>query len=513
VNRSESPVRTSEMILVVCLLVCLLPLCTYRLEVYPVPWFDEGLGLQAAKNVASTGEYGLRSTEGMVEFHPALQSGPTVVIPIAWVFRLAGTGILQARLVIVFYTVLALVIFYRLVRETSTMRVAFLASLLLIFTFDSEFTSFVAMGRQVLAEVPALAFFWLGTLVWVRTWSGSRRWRLVCTGLLWGLAMVTKVQFALILPVSVMVFWLFDRISVKQLQIDQVLVPVFVSGVCAAMWYGYQMLALSFPVFWQQAAALGAAGGMHLLSFRPRRTLGAIVDLSGSTLLLFGLPGMAYAVKTGWYSRDRKRHQQVFLVLFTLVWSGWYALLSIGWMRYAFVPAAMGVIFAARLLGAVWDWAGQHGERAGGRLRLSPGQLAVGCLIVMLVLSGLVPMARKIAHSPDSGLRDLAEYLNTHIPTDEVIESWEWEVDFLTDHTYHHPPYDVTNSFTELIWYGTPLPPGVYDPLTFRPEYLIRGPFARWTGIYSKDFLSQDWVLIESFGEYDLYEVIAEGQE
>ena len=503
-----------EAILIVGLFICTLALCLYRLEIYPASWFDEGLSLQVSKNLLLYGKYGMMSLpEGLREFDPAIQAGPTILLPVALAFRVAGIGILQARLVMVFYTLLALTVFYWLVREICGRKVAFLASLLLIFTFDHEFTSFVFMGRQVLAEVPALAFFWSGTLFWFRAWKSPRRSALVCPGLLWGLAMLTKVQFVLMLTVALILFWLFDRISGQKLQIRHVLVPVLVGGGCILMWYGYQVLTMDFTDFWQQIMELGSAGGMHLLHFSPRRTMSAVFQLLDSSLILFGLPGMLYTVGSNLQNGEETEYHQVFLVVFTVVWLGWYAFLSIGWMRYAFVPAAMSTIFSARLLGDSWDWAGQSRQVPGHWLPLDPGQVAIGGVIVMLLLSGLLPMAKQIVQSPDNGLQELAQYLNTHIPADVVIESWEWEVDSLTDHTYHHPPYEITNAFTEHVWYGTPVPPDIYDPLAFHPTYLIAGPFAKWTGIYSRDTLEQRCTLIESIGEYDLYEVNTDGEK
>jgi 4-amino-4-deoxy-L-arabinose transferase-like glycosyltransferase len=496
-----------EVILVACLIMCVLFLCLYRLEIYPAPWFDEGLVLQAAKNMAFTGRYELCSTEGCVKFHPAIQTGPTVLLPMALVFRFGGAGILQSRLLIVAYAILALAIFYWLVRTLCDRKVAFLASLLLIFTFDHEFTSFVLMGRQVLAEIPALAFFWLGTFVWIRAWQGSRWLGLVWAGLLWGLAMLTKVQFALMLPVTLVVFWLFDRISSKRLAVHHIVVPMLVSGGCMLIWYGYQIFSLGFADFWQQTMALGSAGGLHFLHFSPRRTVSAILQLMDSSLLILGLPGMLYVVLSSLQSGAERERQQVFLVVFVAVWLGWYAFLSIGWMRYAFVPAVMSTIFSARLLGDLWNWAGQRRRMLARWLPLTSGQVAVGGMIVMLLISGLVPMAKRIAESPDSGLQDLAQYLNAHIPTEAVIESWEWEVDLLTDHAYHHPPYDVTNAFTEHLWYGTPVSPDMYDPMDFYPEYLIVGRFAKWTGVYSQELCEQRSTLVKSFGEYDLYKI------
>jgi len=478
----------------------------YNLERYPAPWFDEGLNLQAAKNVALHGQYGLHSMEGFVAFHPAIQTGPTVVLPIAATFRLAGVGILQARVVVVFYTILALAAFYCLVRKTHNRRVALLASLLLIFTFDHESTSFIVMGRQVLGEVPTLAFLWLGVLVWFRAGENHRWSTLIGSGALWGLAMLTKVQCALILPVALIVFWLFDRVTKKELRIRQVLVPILVGGLCVSVWYGYQMLILGIADFWQQSTALGSAGVMHFLRISPRRTLGSLIQLSGSQLILFGLPGMLYTIGLGLRRREKSTHRRIFLVVFTLVWLGWYALLSIGWMRYAFVPAVMSTIFTAQLLMDLRDWAGQRYQDCPQRPTFGLRQLAIGGIVVMLLSSGMLPLVKKIVQAPDNGLQEFAHYLNANIPQDAVIESWEWEVDLLTDRTYHHPPYEITNALTERMWYGAPVSPQVYDFLAFHPDYLIRGPFARWTGIYPQDLL-QYCSLVVTIGEYELYRV------
>lgn len=66
---------------------------------------------------------------------------------------------------------------------------------------------------------------------------------------------------------------------------------------------------------------------------------------------------------------------------------------------------------------------------------------------------------------------------------------------------------EVTNAFTEHVWYGTPVSSDLYDPLIFHPAYLIIGSFVRWTGIYSGDLLEQKCTLVKSIGEYYLYEV------
>jgi hypothetical protein len=52
------------------------------------------------------------SPRGLQEFAPAIQAGPTILPSPALVFRPAGIGILQTRLVMVSYVALALVLLW-----------------------------------------------------------------------------------------------------------------------------------------------------------------------------------------------------------------------------------------------------------------------------------------------------------------------------------------------------------------------------------------------------------------
>jgi hypothetical protein len=47
----------------------------------------------------------------------------------------------------------------------------------------------------------------------------------------------------------------------------------------------------------------------------------------------------------------------------------------------------------------------------------------------------------------------------------------------------------------------------MYDFEQHHPDYIINGPFSKWTGLYPPGYLSQECTLVVSIGEYDLYEV------
>ncbi len=48
-----------------------------------------------------------------------------------------------------------------------------------------------------------------------------------------------------------------------------------------------------------------------------------------------------------------------------------------------------------------------------------------------------------------------------------------------------------------------------YDPGDYFPEYLLDGPFSKWTGIYAGFFKVDCCEKIFSAGQYDLYKVIS----
>ena len=79
-----------------------------HLDRSPRTWFDEGSHLHVPKTLVQTGHYADRSSEGFRAFGPTVGVGPTVMLPIAAVFKIGGIGLLGARLVIALYTIIAI---------------------------------------------------------------------------------------------------------------------------------------------------------------------------------------------------------------------------------------------------------------------------------------------------------------------------------------------------------------------------------------------------------------------
>src|SRR4029077_8913204 len=99
----------------------------------------------------------------------------------------------------------------------------------------------------------------------------------------------------------------------------------------------------------------------------------------------------------------------------------------------------------------------------------------------------LLPLAmtfREMAVAPSDQARVMASYLDAHVKPDALIETWEPEMGFFTNHRYHYPPAKLLMTAVSAPS-GGKTPAAVYD---FRagglPDYVLEGPFARLVGLY-----------------------------
>ena len=104
----------------------------FNLTRFPAPWFDEGSHLHVPKTLVQHGVYADISSEGFRYYGPTIGVGPTVMLPIAAMFKLFGIGLLQARLVMALYLLAAIYTFYRLVDHISGKWVALIALALML---------------------------------------------------------------------------------------------------------------------------------------------------------------------------------------------------------------------------------------------------------------------------------------------------------------------------------------------------------------------------------------------
>lgn len=487
------------------LLLLIFLLAVYHLDTYPPFWFDEGIHLQPPKNLVLYSEYALMDGGVLYRFDPLVSVGPPLLLPIAAAFRLFGIDLWPARFVTVSYLMLTAAVFYRLARRLYGGRVAGLALGLLVLSPGLEF---VRLGRQVMGEVPALFYFLLGMSLWVQA-ARRRRALLLLAGLGLGLAMVTKTVYALILPGGWFLLWLADRWRYRQLTSIHFLLPPLVGLACLAAWQGYQFVSLQLGGFQRQTSELATAAGRSIFAFAPQCISASVRFLLGPNFYLgLGLPALAYNLYLSLRGRRSLLElQRAALLLMAVVWLAWYAFASVGWHRYALPGLAVVALFVARLLLDV------HSRLARllcpGRGRTVFGGLALAAVAALLVFfpfhrTSLYEEATATVNMADDSARRFAAYINAHVGQDALIESWEWQIDFFTDHTYHHPPLSVLNLAIRHAFLGEPLPRDMYDFALYRPDYVVIGPFSKWIGLYPPDYLRRECAHIVSIGPYDL---------
>ena len=484
-------------------LAALLFLAVYNLTEWPLTWFDEGSHLHVPKTFVRYGVYADYSSEGFRHYGPTIGVGPTVMLPVAAAFQLFGIGLLQARVVMVLFLLAAIASFFALTRTLSNAPVAWAATALLVAT---RAISLLEFGRQVLGEVPGLFFMLAGLAVWFAAWERAGWGRLLLAGLLLGLAMVTKQQYLLVLGPALLGAWVLNLIWHRSAPQRVFLVPGLVSGLCFAAWQAVLIVALGPATTADNLAQYRAfTSGAALVFSIDLMQRGLIELLRPSVFLWLLLPALAYGVKL---SLPRTAAGHRWATLFVLViWNlVWYIVASVSWIRYAFPALAVASLFIAQW---VYDWT--HGfkvEWEALRAPSAPALARFGLLMWMgLAIVGPVAItAREIAQPPFNAPRAMAEYMNSHVSPEAVVETWEPEMGFLTDHHYHFPPQILLNTAVKFIWQNGAPPAAEYAFVqTESPGYVLVGSFARWVQMYPDELLSGAYHLETEIGDYQLY--------
>ena len=474
-----------------------------NLEQTPRTWFDEGSHLHVPKTLAQTGRYADRSSEGFRAFGPTVGVGPTVMLPIAAMFKLGGISLLDARLVIVAYMLVALAAFALLMNRLAGRRIAVLSTVLLLAAPGLEF---VRTGRQVLGEVPAFAFLLCGLLVWFA--RDDRAGEIVLTrctkrciiaGGLFGLTVITKSQLGIVLVPSLGILALLALRWEKRIGLKQVIIPLIVMLLTFAGWEYALLTIVTGGSLSQNLTFLRQASGGSLIVIAPQRMItGARFLIGPHAFFALLIPALAY----GCVRAARRKVQVGELVLLTVsvVGLAWFVCASVAWPRYAFVPLALAALPIARLLteSASTLWHGGSVKR---------GIILVLAFVLTIAIgASFAGQLRTALASPDDAPQRMARYLDMTVPTITVIETWEPELGFLTDHRYHYPDPAYLDRAVRHEWLGAPAITG-YDVRASGASYLVIGPFARYTGIYDEGSIAALYRRTAVVGDYTLYQL------
>lgn len=482
-------------------------LLLYHLDGYPMPWYDEGSHLHVAKNYALQGVYADSSSEGYRPFGPAVGVGPTVMLPIAAMFKLGSVSIVNARLLIVLYSLLTLLLIYIIALRMTSWPYALLAVILLLFTSSIRYQYY---SRTVVGEVPGMFFLMLGLALWMHP-RGRTLLGLVLVGILIGLSTITKNQYAFFILPSLFVCWMADLFWYKKRGWRYFVIPGLISGLMFGAWLFIVIIKLGQGNNFAENLATLQAAGMGAFIVIDSESIPRVVSFLADEKLYGGLfiPTLLYGVLTS-LRRDEQSQQRGIIALFLIVSTALFAI-SLGWDRYAFGPVVLSVLFVVLL---IRDLVGLVNLNELRQLKLTstkttPVALLSGTLLVgWIAVALLIPLYSRFHDITALGNTDayrVAEWLEANVPKTALIETWEQEQGVLTDRNIHYPPQRILAYSVAETWQnGAP----VGDYYNFHdyvdPDYVVTGPFSDYTMLYSEDQL-KSYEIVKQFGPYTIY--------
>jgi hypothetical protein len=234
--------------------------------------------------------------------------------------------------------------------------------------------------------------------------------------------------------------------------------------------------------------------------------------VSHGTFLGALVPALLYGIFLA-LPRNRDGQRWSLLVVLVLLNLLWYVFASIGWSRYAFLGLSLACIPVARFFADLTDdfslspsslW-GEIARRQMPATRDLLAWTALMWLLAMLVIPGALVL-RKVVLPGDNTPLAMAAYIDAHVPREAVIETWEAEMGFLTDHGYHYPPAGLLDMAVGHIWRNGPSPSEGYD---FRAQaehsYVLVGPLGGWVGVYPEETLREHYRSVAKMDRYELF--------
>jgi 4-amino-4-deoxy-L-arabinose transferase-like glycosyltransferase len=517
------------------LFILILPvLVFYNLEINPRPWHDEGAALLLARTLAEDGIYAMRNSDGYQTFGPVQSVGPTVILPVALAYKLFGVGLLQGRVVIAIYTLATLLLFYLVGQRMFDRWTAFLG---LFFLLGAPAVRIFIYGREVLGEVPGLAFFLAGFLALERGLSRSRlRWTGVA-GLFFGAAILTKSQYLIMVPATLSLVAILDILYYRQGAWKSLVLVAGLALACAVAWQIWQITYYGLEMYQQNFIKLGQLVAVTT-GFRFSSAVDGIRVIlgtySGHFYIFWGFPALGYLMVIS-INRNLSSMLLSFLYIFTLCWLVYYIFWIIPWHHYALPAMVLVALFISSLYTrlakiAIADLKYVFASKSIFPAPHSTVFLSIGTLIGLLSLGlwmsfnlqqyissdvldkvGDQPVDLRNPSQQLEGPLEIKGFLEEAIREGEIIETWERELGILTNLTYHYPDQSMLVYSHAARYRGGSINYSLGESYfaQIQPAYVVVGWYARYTFIYDLDYLNTNGKLIQSIGEhgykYDVY--------
>jgi hypothetical protein len=307
--------------------------------------------------------------------------------------------------------------------------------------------------------------------------------------------------------------WFLDIFYYKNSTHRNFLIPGIIAAGSFGIWQAITLQYLGPATAMENLALLQASAEGAAFNFNLAQLNANFGELTSRSVYLGALfPALFYGF---FISIPRTRAGQKWSVIFLLVALnlGWYVVASIGWIRYAFLGLTLSSIFIARLFSDVTD--GFKFDWSSGYFRsfFESKNAYRFAIVIWLLAIIMIPMAKnvlKIASPGPAYAKQMLAYLNENVPQTAIIETWDPEMGFLTDHNYHYPQNALLAIAVDQVYYGGEPVQGHYDFVqTENPDYLLIGEFSKWIEIYPVDYIQENYQLLQTFGDYDLYQWVS----
>lgn len=475
----------------------------WRLDHYPRTWFDEGSYLEVSRNIASDGDYFSRGPDGTRDFAPVIAVGPTVLLPAAVAQDWLGSSLWSGRFVAVIYLMTASAAIYVLSRRLFGSRAA-VATMVILFAMPA--LDWLGTGRQLLGEVPAVLFLIVGASLAFR--ARSMRAAALAGGVL-GLALVTKGQYLVVLPLTILLVCGFDYFGSRARPVRWYAALGGAAALTYALWGVVLLNLIGEGSIVENYRILRDTSGGSILVFDIDRMRAALTMILGPRSLFLVVPSVVF----GLYLIIREAAPGRRLVLtalttFQVCWLAWFAMASIAWPRYAFPALVVSAIYAGAMATGLFDsvvsWWPIRGTRRSSR------QIAAGisiALIGTLVLVGAAGQISPVFLADEQEPQEFAAMLDRVVPPREVVDGWEPEINFLIEREMQYPPNGSLDRVVRSAWLGSSDDVDLSGSLS--TDYLVVGHFGHWVGVYDVAIDSGEYRLLLSHEGFDLYQRIA----
>lgn len=520
-----------EKFFLVLLFVALPLMVFYNLDVNPRPWHDEGAILSVPMTLAEDGVYATRNYGGYQTFGPVQSAGPTVVLPIAVLYKIFGVTLLHGRIIAGIYALMAVIFIYLCGVELFGRREALLA---VFFLLASPAAKFLLFGRHVLGDIPALAFFLGGYWAWIKGTKAKRIGYFVLSGCMFGLAIITKTQYLPMVGVTLFFILVLDLFYYR----SKIFTSAITTGIISLLWFvGWTVWQINYfglDTYRANAQTFSELAGVTT-GFSIDTTAQALQFIFGTgSGFLYGFWGFFALIYTLYVCMKREGMSIgiAFGFIFQLLWMGYFVFWTIPWTPYFIVPGTIIALFVGKIVSDV-----MRETLNGWELMItSPDKnrvvLFFGSLMAIMALMGFMLYQFQLVLRLDvldtvgvqtaefrkppefSDPSDISKFIAENIPANAVIDTWERELGLLNNrNTFHYPDQSMLVFTHAALYRGAPSTYSLGADYFHesKADYVIVGWWGRLTNIYDLEYLEKNTQYIGTVGSkewgYDIYKI------